>query len=219
MQVFGAPLRLQHFWIVNEKLIWWGSEARVRAGRGRGVHGNSELLYMMRFQLVLTLLPYRRLPVSRGTEHWGEEAGYLWQSNSQEEDRKNRRAKSQYSHQSLIPPDNNVIYLVSEHSICTLSILRYLCVRFWLGFTNTRHAEQKLNKQKSTLRTHQRLTSTDTENPVFKAHQHFSLALSRHLEMGRERSSHRRLPPSNKSIICAALSHFKPEKYTLHCCL
>lgn len=38
------------FWIVNEKLIWRGSEAGVRV-RG-AAHGNSKSLYMMRFQLV-----------------------------------------------------------------------------------------------------------------------------------------------------------------------
>lgn len=38
------------FWIANEKLIWWGSEAGVRVtGASRG---NSKSLYMMRFQLV-----------------------------------------------------------------------------------------------------------------------------------------------------------------------
>ncbi len=39
-----------YFWIVNEKLIWWGSDAEVRV-RG-AAQGNSKSLYMMRFQLV-----------------------------------------------------------------------------------------------------------------------------------------------------------------------
>lgn len=39
-----------HFWIVNEKLIWRGSEAE--AGVRGAAQGNSKSLHMMRFQLV-----------------------------------------------------------------------------------------------------------------------------------------------------------------------